>query len=741
MQRALAIAAALCLLAPAARAQDAADAGDPADPAKSEPVTAAAAADAEVFRDADIIVIGAKPESVTILQESAIETEWISREEIQALPVRDVAGVVQYLAGIRTTQRIQGQQAAVSIEGMPVEYTEVLVDGQRFSGEVGGAADLGDFPIENVERIEILRGNQGTRYGTNAAGGVINVVTRKTPAAGWRTDFQGQGGTDNMGLGAATAAGRIGPIGLSLTGLYEQIDGFDAPDDEDVVLARAGGEDSRERENFLYGKWDAPLGESVSLRGNGLWRVEHDDVVFDDVGGDTSNLTDTNYRANTGFDWQAREGTNVAADLTFYAVDTDSQVGREFELFEDEVDFDLYADQELETGPFFHQLRGGAEFDYQRLDQHELEPFETENEEVGQAHLDESFYAPSVYVQTESSFSDWLSVVLGVRGQFHSQFDPKALPQVGILLRPLESLSLRASWGLNYRTPTLRDLYQPPAAQLSGAYFLAGNEDLKAESSSSTRAGFEWTPVDWVSVAGTGFYNDIDDYIRSQFDHELVLGRRTQTFFPEDLGPEEVAICEAQQMFFPDQPELWTPECAAYFAGEPIEREVLIKAPLFIKQNLDSVRTWGVESQLRVRVSDFATVSLAYTWLKTEVVESNIDIDELPNEPEHSIGARTTLTSPWWDTQLTSGLRWSSGVIPEGSGTGLISFADPSQKTDPSYQLDFRIAQPFYDVSFLHQIRLTFDAMNVTDERRQDSYAIRGRSFIAGISGEFGSAR
>src|SRR5512134_3355621 len=131
MQRALAIAAALVLLAPAARAQNAADAGDPADPAKSEPVTVAA--DAEVFRDADVVVIGAKPEGVAILQDGAIQTEWITREEIQALPVRDVAGVVQYLAGIRTTQRIQGQRAAVSIEGMPVEYTEVLVDGQRFS--------------------------------------------------------------------------------------------------------------------------------------------------------------------------------------------------------------------------------------------------------------------------------------------------------------------------------------------------------------------------------------------------------------------------------------------------------------------------------------------------------------------------------------------------------------------------------------------------------------------------------
>jgi len=702
------------------------------------------AASREVFRDADMVVVGS-PETrrgVEVLEDTPIETQWVTKDEIDALPARNAADVVQYLAGIRTTQRIQGQDAAVSIEGMPVEYTEILVDGQRFSGEVGGAGDLADFSLENVERIEVLRGTQGARYGTTAAGGVINVVTKSPPSEGWRVALQSEGGTDDMALGGGTVAGRVGPLGLSLSGLYQQIDGFGAPHDGDVVLAQPGGQDSRNHANFLYGKWDAPLGENLTARGNGLWRVEHDDVVFDnDVTRESSNLTNTNWRTNAGLDWQPREGTNVASDLTWYAVDTDSQVGRSFNLFEDELDGNLYAEHEIETGPLFHTLRGGAELQWQRLDQHERDPFESDSgAEIGQAHLDETFFAPSIFLQSESSLGDWLTVVLAVRGQFHSQFDPKALPQVAVLLRPFESLSLRASWGLNYRTPSLRDLYQPPSAQLGGAYFLAGNENLKAESSSSIRAGFEWSPRDWVSVASTGFYNDIDDYIRSQFDRELVLGRETR-LVPAADTPQEQAICRTQFQFFPDDPTSWTPECEAFFYGRPIERTFLVKAPLYVKQNLDSVRTWGVESQLRLRISSYAQVSLAYTWLKTKVVQSNVDIDELPNEPEHTVGARTTLISPWWDTQITTALRWSSGVIPEGSGTGLLSFADPSRKTDPSYQLDFRLAQPFDGALSFHGIRLHFDALNVTDERRQDSYAIRGRSFVAGISGEFGSAR
>jgi outer membrane receptor for ferrienterochelin and colicin len=686
--------------------------------------------------DDEIVIYGERlpPVEANVFQPEAIETEWVGAAEIDALPARDAADVVSFLAGINTRQRIQGQEAAVSIEGMPVEYTEILVDGQRFSGEIGGAGDLGDFSLENVERIEVLRGAQGARYGSDAAGGVINIVTRDAPEAGYRVGAQGEGGSYDQGLGGGTAAGRLGPLGLSLSGEFQTIDGFDAPDDPDVVLARAGGEDSRSREHFLYGKWDAPLGRGFSLRGNGLWRVEHDDLAFDDAQSERrSNLTDTNWRSNTGLDWSSGERTHFASDLTYYAVETDSEVGREFQLYEHEIGADLYTDHELETGPIHHLLRGGADLDWQRLDLNEGElGVETDNALLTDRNRDEGFFAPSVFVQTESELAEWLTLVLGVRGQFHSEFDAKALPQVGVLVRPLEALRLRASWGLNYRTPSLRDLYQPPTAQLGGAYFLAGNEDLEPESSMSVRAGFEWSPAEWMTLATTGFYNDIDDYIRSQFDQDLVLGRTTQLFYPEDLGPEAVRICEAQRLFFPDDPSLWTPECEAFFAGAPIEREVLRKAPLFVKQNLDSVRSFGTESQLRVRWTDYAQFSVDYTWLRTEVLDSNVDVDELPNEPEHSIGVRTVLTSPWWETQLTAAFRWRSGVIPEGSGTGLLSFADSSRETDPSYQLSFRVAQPLFGFARLH-----FDALNVTDERREDSYAIRGRSFIAGISGEF----
>jgi outer membrane receptor protein involved in Fe transport len=694
----------------------------------------------EVRQGGEILVRDQRLRPVEVFQDSAIETEWVTEEEFAALPGTDAAAVVDHLAGIRTSQRIQGQEAAVAIEGMQPEYTRILVDGQRFSGEVGGVGDLSDVSLVNVERIEVLRGSQGARYGTDAAGGVINLVTKSAPDDGFRMGAQGEGGDDSRALGGGFAAYRLGPLGLSLSGEYDRIDGFDAPADDDVVLAAPGGEDSRDRSHFLYGRWDAPVFGSVTLRGNGLWRVEDDEFVTAAEGGaggvdDSSPRKDTNWRGNLGFDWLAGDGTTIATDVTYYAIDTDSKVGREFGLFEDEWSADLAVDHYFATGPVAHAVQAGTELDWQSLDLDEgALPESIDNEELeAQRDIDEAFFTPSLYLLTESAITDWFSLVLGVRGKGHSEFDARVLPQAGVLVKPIESLKLRASWGLNYRTPSLRDLYQPPTPQLGGAYFLSGNPDLEPEDSMSVRAGFEWSPVSWLSLASAGFFHDVDDFIRSEAAGEISIGRDVVQFFPEDLSSPEIAFCEAQRVFFPD-PGDWTPECEAFFSGAPIEREVLRRAPLFEKENLDSVRTWGAESQVRLRIGPQVRIAADYTWMRTHVVDSSVDTDELPNEPEHSVSVRATLIAPRTDTELTSAWRWRSGVIPEGSGTGLLAFADDSDTTPPSYQVDFRVAQPL-----LGKLRVYFDAFNVTDERREDSYAIRGFSWVVGISGELGS--
>ena len=684
----------------------------------------------------EVIHVSAGPPRPVEVFSGAAGTERVTDREIDVIPATDASGVIENLAGIRTQQRIQGEEAAVSIEGMPPEYTMLLVDGQRWSGEIGGVGDASDIPLQNVSSIDVLRGGQGARHGGDAGSGIVNLVTRDAPAEGYRVRGDGAGGTDLMALGGGTVAGRAGPVGLSLSSQYDQIAGFDEPSDPDIVGSQIGGESSRHRQYFVYGKWDAPIADAIALRGNGLYRVEDDDFVPEPIH-EHLPRKDTNWRANLGADWLARSTTEVSGDFTYYAIETDSEVGRAFVLDEDEFRTEASIDQALETGPISHTLLGGVETLVQRLrlDEGPLPP-DIENPELAAGRRqNESFTIPSLFVRSESELTRWLTLELGGRARFHSEFHTRVLPQVGLLAKPLDSLSLRASWGQNYRTPSLRDLYQPPSPQLGGAYFLSGNPDVDPEKSMSARVGFEWLANRWLNVAAAAFYNDIDDHIRSRFGGDISIGTSTQLVDPSDLPPEFLipltSICEAQWRFFPD-PADWTPQCVALFNGEPFLFTFDQRRQLFVKSNLDSAQTWGIETQLRLRPTRFTTLAIDYTWLRTRVSDSDIDIDELPNEAEHAVSVRGLLVAPWTDTQLSAAVRWRSGVIPERSGTGLITFADASARTDDSYQVDLRLAQPLFGM-----LRIYVDALNVTDERRWDSYAVRGRSFIAGVSGTF----
>ena len=135
------------------------------------------------------------------------------------IPATDASQVIEHLAGIRTQQRIQGEEAAVSIEGMPPEYSLLLVDGQRWSGEIGGVGDASDIPLQNVDQIDILRGGQGARYGADAGGGVIDLVTHDAPDEGYRVRRRRRG--RHRPQGARRRHRRdasSGPVGLSLSG-------------------------------------------------------------------------------------------------------------------------------------------------------------------------------------------------------------------------------------------------------------------------------------------------------------------------------------------------------------------------------------------------------------------------------------------------------------------------------------------------------------------------------------------
>lgn len=107
----------------------------------------------------------------------------ISKQDIQDAPFRDVADALKDVPGVNISGR--GSEADISIRGMDPQYTLFMVDGKRQNSREARPNGSSGFeqgwipPLSAIERIEVVRGPMSSRYGSDAMGGVINVITKK----------------------------------------------------------------------------------------------------------------------------------------------------------------------------------------------------------------------------------------------------------------------------------------------------------------------------------------------------------------------------------------------------------------------------------------------------------------------------------------------------------------------------------------------------------------------------------
>lgn len=118
------------------------------------------------------------------LQDSLAPTQLITREEIERSQSRSLVDLLKGRAGIGfTNQGGLGKLSSLNIRGTESDHVLVLVDGIRIGSATAGLASFQDLPVDQIERIEIVRGPRSSLYGSEAIGGVIQIFTRRAPKA------------------------------------------------------------------------------------------------------------------------------------------------------------------------------------------------------------------------------------------------------------------------------------------------------------------------------------------------------------------------------------------------------------------------------------------------------------------------------------------------------------------------------------------------------------------------------
>lgn len=412
----------------------------------------------------------------------------IPRTQILQTQQRLVADVLRDVSGVDVARNGQpGGNTSVFLRGANSSHTLVLVDGIRVNNGFNNAFDFSQLAVDNIEQIEILRGPQSTLYGSEALGGVINIVTRK--ADGQPTgSLVGEYGSFNTWLSRGSFALREGKSSVAAEASYATSDGdrINSANESVNVSSRIGYDFCAQfRASLLFTYLDSEAG------------VPND--RFTDDPNDT--LKNENYLLGLTLEadpapwWNSKlilSHTRERGDFQQPAPNPPFFFGdyaAETVASRNQVDF-----QNIFTPAERHKLLAGGTFEASDADY--TDSFSA---------FDRTIDIWSGYLQYEFAPCERATLTAGGRVDDSSSFGTHGTYRFGgRFTAPRAETIFRASVGTGFRAPSIQQLYFP----------FSGNPNLQPEESFGWDAGFEQPMADGkVRFGATFFQNDFDNLI------------------------------------------------------------------------------------------------------------------------------------------------------------------------------------------------------------------------------------
>ncbi len=179
----------------------------------------------------EVVVTATKTEKQ--LEQVTSSVSIITHAEIEQKKVDTVAGLLRAICGLDVTRSGgSGQNTSVRLRGANSGHTLVLVDGVQVNSPTLGSFDFANLTVDNIERIEIVRGPQSTLYGSDAMGGVINIITRKG-AGKPRVSLTFGGGTYQTYRETASLTAGSENVNFSLAASHLETEGISAASEGD----------------------------------------------------------------------------------------------------------------------------------------------------------------------------------------------------------------------------------------------------------------------------------------------------------------------------------------------------------------------------------------------------------------------------------------------------------------------------------------------------------------------------
>ena len=421
------------------------------------------------------------------LHKSLASVSIVTRADIEASPALSLTDLLVTLPGVDlSTSGGRGSTSSIFTRGTSGDHTLILIDGVRTSSATSGNTDLQRIPLDQIERIEVVRGPRSSLYGAEAIGGVVQIFTRQPQGASVTAEA---GSHDFRKASFSIGGGDV--TRYKLTAGHEKTNGFSNVDTKQGVDSDSDGYE------------EESLTASVSHRLNNDWVLGATGSIVDatsefDSGGD--DYTDSINQALIA---------NAAGALTD-KLNASIQIGQ----YNDERD--TYGT----NVSFFDTERISAlgQIDYTVAKNHVLTlGYDYYDDEVDSSteFTEESRDNKAYFTQYQGQI-EAVSIIGSFRSDDNESFGTNNTRSFSAGYNVSSDTLVTVSYGTAFKAPTFNDLYYPFFDfGIFGTY--AGNPDLKPEESESYEllVKSDWAGVQW---SASYYETNVDDLISVGYD-------------------------------------------------------------------------------------------------------------------------------------------------------------------------------------------------------------------------------
>ena len=546
----------------------------------------------------------------------------VTKEDIEKSSASTLKDVFEKIPSInaqfgRFPHPSSASKASVSIRGAGANGTLILIDGKRLSGETEGPYELNRIPAAMIERIEIVKGSMSTLYGSDAIGGVINIITKKVDKNSSTLDVKyGQNGhgeakEKNVNF---TTSGTKEDIKYKLFGSIIDTSSYSKNKSYTQVATNptTGAVLVANPQNGISGTNKVTFSDDANVKNVGT-RIEKDlndsvtlgvDLNYLDenregtyigsaqyVGGGLITNTPVNsednnrrfdvssdlkYQINDDLSGQTKvyrsyyKKRNETTPITFAGpVSTKFSANVTIDTIESNLTYSLNDSNIITTG---------VEFREETRDSSAINPVPSSSD-----FITKKVKYESLFIQDELALTDSLNATMGARYDRISNADNKATIQAGLVQKLTENINLRANYAQGYRTPDIAELYVVSPSYKDGKRF-----------GSDVIYGPKTTAYDLKPEQSQTF--------------EIALSNRLEKLF------SEIVLFNTK---IDDKIEL-----VSYGSGN---------AKYYTSENLDKVDIKGVELNLDYTLNDSAVLNFNLTYLDTEDKSTNKELIFTPD--------------------------------------------------------------------------------------------------------------